>query len=217
MSCIKCAPLNIAHLVLCPEKEDNTVQAPNWQEVETILFEKGKEAIERFANEHPDLLCSFFAYSADPLSGEFAICIDTQEHALQQAEKEELRVCQRRERRLHSPSAWRGAQTTLEFPHLTEYSLVVDYFHFAFYSYTTFADWTTFFDSESYPEQLPGEDDYLAGNTRIVLWKVLERLIQEQVLSQLNMAPLFRLGYQLYEKGLVVLRILNWPILVNEK
>jgi len=99
----------------------------------------------------------------------------------------------------------------------TEYSLVVDYFHFAFYSYTTFADWTTFFDSESYPEQLPGEDDYLAGNTRIVLWKVLERLIQEQVLSQLNMAPLFRLGYQLYEKGLVVLRILNWPILVNEK
>src|SRR5260370_37317630 len=142
---------------------------------------------------------------------------EREEHGWEEAEKEELGVWQRRERRLHSPSAWRGAQTTLEFPHITEYSLVVDYFHFAFYSYTTFADWTTFFDSESYPEQLPGEDDYLAGNTRIVLWKVLERLIQEQVLSQLNMAPLFRLGYQLYEKGLVVLRILNWPILVNAK
>ena len=86
-----------------------------------------------------------------------------------------------------------------------------------FIANTTFADWTTFFDSESYPEQVPGEDDYLAGNTRIVLWKVLERLIQEQVFSQLNMAPLFRLGHQLYEKELVVLRILNWPILVNEK
>ena len=193
------------------------VQAPNWQEVETILFEKGKEAIERFAKEHPDLLCSFFAYSGDPLSGEFAISIDTQEHALQQARKEELRVCQRRERVLHSPSAWRHAQTKIEFPHLTEYSPVVDYFHFAFYSYTTFADWTAFFDSENYPEQLPEEDDYLAGNTRIVLWKVLERLIQEQVLSQLNMAPLFRLGYHFHEKKLVVLRILNWPILANEK
>ncbi len=120
------------------------MQAPNWQEVETILFEKGKEAIERFATEHPDLLCSFFAYSADPLSGEFAISIDTQEHALRQAEKEELRVCQRRERRLHSPSAWRRAQLTIELPRLTEYSPLVDYFHFAFYSTTTFADWTTF-------------------------------------------------------------------------
>ncbi len=193
------------------------VQAPNWQEVETTLFEEGKEAIERFATEHPDLLCSFFAYYADPLSGEFAICIDTQEHALQQARKEELSVCQGRERWLHSPSAWRYAQTTIELPRLTEYSPLVDYFHFAFYSTTTFADWTTFFDSKSYPKQLPGEDDYLAGNTRIVLWKVLERLIQEQAFSRLNMAPLFRLGYYFHEKELVVLRILNWPILANEK
>jgi hypothetical protein len=192
------------------------VQAPNWQEVETTLFEEGKEAIARFATEHPDLLCSFFAYYADPLSGEFAICIDTQEHALQQAKKEEFRVCQRRERRLHSPSAWRRAQLTIELPRLTEYSPLVDYFHFAFYSSTTFADWTPFFDSKSYPQQRPGEDDYLAGNTRIVLWKVLERLIHEQVLSQLNLAPLFRLGYHFHEKELVVLRILNWPTLPKE-
>lgn len=191
-------------------------QSPNWQEVETILFEKGKEAIERFAKEHPDLLCSFFAYSADPLSGEFAISIDTQEHAWQQAQKEELRVCQRRERRLQSPLARKYAQITIELPRITEYSSYVDYFHFAFYSYFTFAGWTAFFDSESYPEQVPGEDDYLAGNTRIVLWKVLERLMQEQAFSQLNMAPLFRLGYQLHEKELVVLRILNWPILTKE-
>lgn len=65
-------------------------QSPDWQAVETLLFEKSKEAIEQFVKEHTDLLCSFFASFANLLAGEFAICIDTQGYALQQAMKEGL-------------------------------------------------------------------------------------------------------------------------------
>lgn len=190
-------------------------QAPDWQEVEAILFEKSKEAIERFVKEHPDLLCSFFAYFANPLSGEFAVCIDTPKHALQQAMKEELRIREKRNELLHSHPDWRVAQSIIGH-HLTDYTPIVDHFHFAFYTWINFNGWTEFFDSENYPEQALELDDYLAGNARIVLWKVIERLIQEQIIFYLNITPLFRLGYHFYEEELRVLRILNWPTLSNE-
>lgn len=195
------------------------VQSPDWQEVETLLFEKSKETIEHFAKEHPGVQCSFFAYFANPLSGEFAICLDTPENALQQAMKEEQRVRERREKRLHSPAglAWWRAQNTIEVPRLTDYTPIIDDFHFALYTWMNFEGWTEFFDSESYPKSSPGRDDYLAGNTRIVLWKVIERLIQEQIIFQLQMAPPFRLGYHFYQEDLIVLRILNWPIFPKEE
>jgi len=68
-----------------------------------------------------------------------------------------------------------------------------------------------FFDSEQYPHCKPGQDDYLAGNTRVIIWKVLERFIADNVFLHIKTTPLFRLGYQLFEEDLVVLRILNWP------
>lgn len=185
------------------------VQAPDWQEVETILFEKSKEAIERFAKEHPDLLCSFFAYSAHPLSGEFAISLDTPEHALQQSRKEALRVSQWREGWLHTSNPSKYAHEFLKKPNITDYSPIVDYFQFAFYEQFIFDGWTTFFDSENYPEQQSSEEDYLTGNTRIVIWKATKRLIQEQVFFQLNLAPLFRIGYFFHDEDLIVLHILH--------
>ncbi len=193
------------------------VQAPDWQEVETTLFEKSKEAIERFAKEHPDVQCSFFAYSADPISGEFAISIDTPENALQQARKEELRVYQWRKGWLATPDASKYTHEYLKKPNSTDYTSIVDYFQFAFYEYFMFDGWTTFFDSDSYPESQPLEDDYLAGNVRIIIWKVFERLIQEQVFSQLNTTSFFRLGYYFHEEDLIVLRILNWPTFPKEE
>ena len=187
------------------------VQVPNWQEVEIILFERSKETIERFAREHADVQCSFFAFSANPLSGEFAICIDTPGNALHQAKKEEQRIYHWREGWLHTPNAAKHAYEFLKKPNVPDYTPMVDYFQFAFYDYFKFDGWTTFFDSESYPKQEPSEDDYLAGNVRILIWNVFKKLIQAQIFSQLNIVPLFRLGYSLYDEDLVVLHILNWP------
>lgn len=54
-------------------------------------------------------------------------------------------------------------------------------------------------------------DDYAEGNTRIVLWRVIERLIESNAFGQLPLASPFRLGYQMHDDALTVLRILNWP------
>ena len=116
---------------------------------------------------------------------------------------------------MHFPPDWRVAQVLLG-PHLTDYTPIVDHFRFALYTWIKFEGWTAFFDSEQYPEQTPELEDYLAGNSRIVLWKVIERLIQADAFSLLNTVPLFRLGYHFYEEDLVVLRILNWPVLSQE-
>lgn len=191
------------------------IQPPDWQEVEELLFEKGKEALLRFATEHSALKCSFFAYYTNPIAGEFKISFDTIQHALQQAREEELRTRQKRQKWWDSQytptTAWHYARSYLDLPRLTDYSPEVGYFHFASHTTLTFENWTIFFDSDSYPERLPGIDDYLVGNTRVVLWKVIERLITEGTVFQMNLSPLFRLGYQFYDEELVVLRILNWP------
>ena len=51
----------------------------------------------------------------------------------------------------------------------------------------------------------------MEGNLRIVLWKAIERLIASDAFAPLCLASPFRVGYQLHERELVVLRILNWP------
>jgi hypothetical protein len=40
---------------------------------------------------------------------------------------------------------------------------------------------------------------------------VIERLIGSDVLGRLQLAATFRLGYEMHDEALTVLRILNWP------
>lgn len=55
------------------------------------------------------------------------------------------------------------------------------------------------------------EEGYLEGSTRLVFWKVLERLIDSGLFSHLHLSSPFRVGYQFHDQELIVLRILNWP------
>jgi hypothetical protein len=183
-------------------------QAPNWREVEMTLFERGKGAIERFAAEHPDLVCSFFAIAADPLSGEFAFCFDTPQNAFHQAMRQELYVLGDRQLSSKHSESWRYAGSLsvslLEHPSSTER------FHFFSYALVSF-DWLEFTDSEAYPERQEGQEDYLEGKTRFVIWRVLEHLITDKTFLHLSMTSPFRIGYQFSEESLIVLRFLNWP------
>lgn len=65
--------------------------------------------------------------------------------------------------------------------------------------------------SGNYPGGNEGSDAYIEGNTRIILWRVLERLIAAHAFDALKLASPFRVGYQLSGDCLVVMRILNWP------
>lgn len=183
-------------------------QAPDWREVETTLFEQGKATIERFAAEHPGLLCSFFAIVADPLSGEFAFCFDTPHNASYQAMKQELFLLGDRQSHSKRSEPWRDAGSLSA--SLLEYSSRTEHFHFFSYALVRF-DWLAFTDSEAYPEHQEGQEDYLEGNTRLVLWRALERLIANKTFLRISMTSPFRIGYQFSEEVLIVLRFLNWP------
>jgi hypothetical protein len=185
-------------------------QAPHWREVETRLVEQGKMAIERFATEHPDLTCSFFAIAADPLSGAFFFCFDTPHNAIHQATKQELFALGQRQSQAQwkRSESWRYAGALSA--SLIEYSPSANLFHYSSYAQFSF-DWLAFTDSEAYPERQEGQEDYLEGHTRIAIWRAIERLIADKAFLRLHMTAPFRIGYQFTEEALIVLRVLNWP------
>lgn len=85
--------------------------------------------------------------------------------------------------------------------------------HFAYYQYdkVTFQKIEDFIEKGDYPKRGEFEDDYLEGHTRILLWKVIERLIASDAFSNLHLASPFRLGYGIHDEADLALRILNWP------
>ena|SRR5579862_3150353 len=60
------------------------------------LVEESKAGILRFAAEHPQEICSFFAYDANAVYGEFHLCFDTLENGLLAAQNNEREAMERR-------------------------------------------------------------------------------------------------------------------------
>jgi hypothetical protein len=176
-----------------------------------ILFEKSKEAIGRFAKEHPDVQCSFFAYYVYLSTGTIDVCIDTPENALHEAMREELFTLGRRQKLLKFPTSWQLASFYTEIPAIIDYAPNANLFQYASQAKVTFEGWTALRQSEAYPKTEKPQDDYLEGNIRIVIWKVCEQLRQDKVFLHLDLASPFRVGYQFHERPLIVLRVLNWP------
>jgi len=183
----------------------------NWQALEEQLFARSREAILRFAREYPEARCSFFAYDANPIYGEFLVSFETAEHSLQQAQENEQEAIKRRNQMLALPEAWRGATHFSTYPAVTEYSPDVGLFAHHMYDPIKVDELDELSASGAYPKGLETDDDYIEGNARIVLWKVIERLIASDAFSALALASPFRVGYQYHDDELIVLRILNWP------
>src|SRR5216683_5733703 len=143
-------------------------QAPNWRQVEDTLFEHGQAAIEQFAREHPNELCSFFAYHANPIAGRFAVCLDTYFNGIQEAMKYELVNIGQRQAYFKLKEGWRGAPQYTEVRRILAYTYDAALFHYAFYSEVSFDGWLAFFDNkEVYPQGRDEDEDYLTGNVCI--------------------------------------------------
>lgn len=184
---------------------------PVWPEIEETLFNVGKIAIMRFAKEHPQELCSFFAYAWMVIDGDFSICFDTSSNALRAAKANEHEAMERRERMLGGTQAWRNARYFLTNPHIVDYTSDIDLFAYPLYEHVQIDSWNAFATNEALPKNRSKEDTYLEGNVQLIIWKVFERLIKEELFNFLSLASPFRLGYQFHDQELVVLRILNWP------
>lgn len=183
----------------------------DWQSLEERLFEQSSTIIRRFAQEHPDVTCSFFAYDTDPSYGYFLPSFDTFENSLQQAQKNEQQVIERRKKMLTQEWSWKSVSYISKSPRVTDYSPDVSCFAYHMYADLRFPELTELKESEAYAQKRNEvEDDYIEGNVRLILWKVIERLIVSNTFSQLHLSSPFRVGYQFHEEDLLVLRILNW-------
>src|SRR5579884_4289875 len=188
------------------------MQSLDWQTIEQAFYDRAKEVIEGFAGEHPGMLCSFFACFADPFSGTFAFCFDTPENAAYEAMKHELMILRRKQttyERLGSTDAWRHARSSVNLP-LQSYPHTSDFFQYSSYAKLEF-HWREIADSRAYPQREEGQDNYLEGQTRWMICRVMDRLVADRVFEYLAMTSPFRLGYEFHEEGLTVLRLLNWP------
>lgn len=204
---------------------------PDWKQSEATLFEKGKEAIARFASEHPDEICSFFAIYSDFCYGEVSFTFDTLDNSLLQAKRHEQRLVRQwrewfgKEADQRDPKffrrAWELAYTTFSSPvrgrqRIDDYN-TFDAFKYEAYSLVEIADWRECFENMEVSEDSTGIEneasspDPFEGNVILVIWNVIERLINEDVFSQLSLSSPFRLGFRFHDSELVVLRILNWP------
>lgn len=184
---------------------------PDWEEIEETLFAKAEAAILQFASEHPDEICSFFAFAWMPVEGDFSICFDTWGNAIRAAKEHEQFILASRNTTLGQDWSWESAHYFSTADQIVDYAPDVDIFAYSPYVDIWFAGWAEFSESDQYPQSQRGKGDYLDGNTRIVLWKVLQRLVENDAFARLRLSSPFRVGYQFHEEELVVIRILNWP------
>lgn len=180
----------------------------NWAAIEERLFTFSYEVITRFGREHPEVICSFLAYDVElPF---FHLSFDTPANAIQVAQRTEQEAIARRATMLVLPTAWHGAKDFSTQPPVFDYSHSTGYFAYDTFGEVKVEELEDLNFVQDYPQDDWG-DDYADGNTRIVLWRVVERLIDSEAFHQLRLASPFRLGYQLHGDALTVLRILNWP------
>lgn len=186
----------------------------DWQSIEDRLFEKSQACIVRFAQEHPDVSCSFFAYDTDPTYGYFYLSFDTPEHALEEAQEYERLIRSHRYSTLSDEEMWRYAEMVLKNSTLITYGPDAGGFAYPEYDRIIFneLDALSVISPEEDPELAPLiREGYLNGNVYRMLWKLSERLVASGVFKHLRLASPFRIGLQFHEDRIVVLRILNWP------
>lgn len=189
--------------------------AIDWQFVEERLLAHSMAEIQSFARDHIDESFSFCAYHAVHYEGYFQLCFDTPSNSLAVAQRTEREAINRRVKMLSTNEAWRGATYFTTDPAVMDYGQETGEFAYCLPTEIQFNEVHDLFISGNHPRGEEADDEYFEGSTRIVLWRVLERLIAAHVFDNLKLASPFRVGYQLSGNELVVMRILNWPSLAE--
>ena len=186
--------------------------APDFEEVESELLKESVSAVEEFARAHRAEAVCAFAFDADPGAGYFGVSFDTRENSLQRARDDERNDLERRALFWKKPDVWKRAMSVAWSTSLVDYNAFVGHFQYHLFHEIQF-DWRAFLDSPEYDRKNHGgEDGWIEAQLRPVLSRVIDRLVDANVFSRLNLASPFRLGYGYPgEPDLVVCRILNWP------
>ncbi len=184
----------------------------DWSKSDERLHEAALSAIQGFAKEHGkvEVRCFFFDCD-DPHYGLVHISLDSVENNMRSAKQLEQFAIEHRNRNLKGNTSWHSAKYRLTTPVLSPFNTNGGDFEFGCYRTVEFPAWREFVESKELPQGAEHEDDYLASNARLVMWRVAERLVSEDAFAPLLLASPFMVGYSLHDEEEAILRLLNWP------
>jgi hypothetical protein len=184
----------------------------DWSRSDERLHEAARSAIQAFAKEHANVeVCCFFFDCDDPEYGLVHISLDSLQNNIHSAKKREQRAIENRKRDLNGKTVWKSAKYRLAVPVLSPFNTNGGDFEFGCYRTVEFPDWQELTESEDIPQKAEREDDYLASNARLVMWRVAEKLVSEDAFAPLLLASPFMVGYSMHDEEEAILRLLNWP------
>jgi hypothetical protein len=183
----------------------------DWDVFETKLRIASIDAINRFADEHPDKSVCFFAFDSEPRYGYVLFAFDTFENNIRSARKVEQFTIKSRTDRLTQRRYWNRAEYYLCHPPVTVFNTNSGDFEFPQYAEVRFPEWEAIGKSGGIPKQHEHDDDYLDSNVRILFWNTAQYLIAESAFDALKMARPFMIGYGIHDQEEQILRVLNWP------
>jgi hypothetical protein len=182
----------------------------DWNAAEQQFVEKSLEALDRLQKKHSSVPLSFFAFYSNYFYGKNSIAVDSYENSLLQArEHYEWVVRNRLITMTHANAASQARyHWSVASKRVVDYSPHAGKFWKPDYGRVNFREWELFFRGEAYDENLGSQ-----GHVIVLFWRVFERLLEMKAFDNVNMSPLFRLGFQFEDDdlGLVVAHILRWP------
>jgi hypothetical protein len=188
----------------------------DWKKTEDRLFKWSQTTIRKFGREYPnENICAMF-FDSEPRYGYVVLAFDTFENSIRSAKEMENFAIKSRNRNLNDADAWCNARYQINTPVLSVFNTNSGDFVYPDYAEIEFKAWQRLVESKNYskkyPKRFDQDDDYLDGNVRILLWKVVERLIATKSFQPLKLASPFIVGYAFHDEEEVILRVLNWPV-----
>lgn len=139
------------------------------------------------------------------------LCFDTTSNSLKSAKARETYAVEGRLKKLADEDSWKNAEYFLNTPMLVPFGDNTGDFEFQSFREINVPEWQEYADSPDYPQQQENEDDYLEGNFRILVWRVVEKLVSSGAFDCLKKSKPFLISYGLHDQEQRIIRILNWP------
>jgi hypothetical protein len=177
----------------------------NWIDAEETLFKQTRQVLGRFAENHPEEVCSFFAYTVDADFKGVGVNLETPANSLRRAQAHQRHQIQQRNEVFAEERGWeRAHHIVAHYSNRIEDWNHSDPFRHELFEFVALPAWEKF-------AQAGIEAEKLEGRVIMSLWRVVERLVEAGAFDVLRRVPPFRVGFAFHDDEMIVLRILDWP------
>lgn len=182
-----------------------------WESFLERLLVASRAALARFAAEHADEELCAFAYDSDPGNGYVLIALNTSAANLAYVRKQHENAVAMRRQILAQPHARQSAYYHVKANSVRPFCDNTGDFAYQDFAEVSFPEWQELFESASYKEPAPGEDDYLESHAALIFARAIDTLVDEGAFAGLRLASPTLLSFAFHDQPSYVLRMLRLP------